>query len=375
MAYESEVATIWCSGLNYGNASKAMERPSKYMVIDLGGGTADVSIIQKLPDNHVKVVHKASGGAWGGIYVDQKFLIFLDSVLGKGSLEELRTFHMQDYFELIREFEHKKRSNTFHTSKVCIIRLPFSLMEIARKRNAASGDSGNRESDKLRINQSDVKTWFSEPVSSLIDHIKDFRKFDTVNDVNTVLLVGGFAESTYVQERLRNELPGITLIVPEDAGLAVLKGAVLFGHNPSIVASRVMSHTYGVSANDPNDENKHKPEVTFFYENKWYARNCFNIFVKANEEISVDHEIVRSFKVHSKHSRCQVYRTMSDKPEYTTEPGCELIGILEINSTDSVTLTDQSIEVHFMFGHTELLIEVTNLHTGKKQTLLLDCLK
>ncbi|KAH3748383.1 hypothetical protein DPMN_182828 [Dreissena polymorpha] len=374
MAYESEVAAIWCSWLNYGSASKEMETPSKYMVIDLGGGTADVSIIQKLPANHVKVIHKASGGAWGGIYVDQNFLVYLDNVLGKGVLEELRKCHIQDYFELIREFETKKRSNTFHTSQVCIMRLPFSLMEIARKRNAASGKSIG-QSDKLRINQSDVKTLFSEPVSSLIDHIKDFRKLDTVNDINTVLLVGGCSESTYVQQRLRDELPGITLIVPEDAGLAVLKGAVLFGHNPSIVASRVMAHTYGIAVNNYFDEKKHPSELITLYKGKCFAINCFEIYVKVNEEIRVDQEVVRYFKPADRQSHIEVYRTMSDKPEYTIEPGCELLGKLEINSTDSVPLTDQRIEVHFMFGHTELLIKVKNVHTGEETTLALDCLK
>jgi hypothetical protein len=44
-------------------------------------------------------------------------------------------------------------------------------------------------------------------------------------------------------------LDNLFVIIPEDAGLAVLKGAVQFGFNPKVINPRISRFTYGVSTN------------------------------------------------------------------------------------------------------------------------------
>jgi hypothetical protein len=39
---------------------------------------------------------------------------------------------------------------------------------------------------------------------------------------------------------MKKNFPNKRIIIPEEAGLSVLKGAVLFGHKPDYIASRVM---------------------------------------------------------------------------------------------------------------------------------------
>jgi hypothetical protein len=56
-------------------------------------------------------------------------------------------------------------------------------------------------------------------------------------------------ECELVQDAIRNKIgSSIKLIIPEDAGLAVLKGAVLFGHQPKIVSRRIAKITYGIQS-------------------------------------------------------------------------------------------------------------------------------
>jgi hypothetical protein len=43
-------------------------------------------------------------------------------------------------------------------------------------------------------------------------------------------MVGGFSESTILQEHIKKGFPDKNLFIPKEAGLAVLKGAVIFGH-------------------------------------------------------------------------------------------------------------------------------------------------
>jgi activator of 2-hydroxyglutaryl-CoA dehydratase len=50
-------------------------------------------------------------------------------------------------------------------------------------------------------------------------------------------MVGGFSECELVQDAIRDKIgTSIKLIIPVEAGLAVLKGAVLFGHQPKSVS-------------------------------------------------------------------------------------------------------------------------------------------
>jgi activator of 2-hydroxyglutaryl-CoA dehydratase len=73
-----------------------------------------------------------------------------------------------------------------------------------------------------------------------------------------LFLVGGFAESAIVQEAVRQEFGSrIDVIIPQGAGVAVLRGAVLYGLDPSIVHVRRARKTYGIGVIKPFEWNKH----------------------------------------------------------------------------------------------------------------------
>ncbi|KAH3788771.1 hypothetical protein DPMN_166919 [Dreissena polymorpha] len=73
-------------------------------------------------------------------------------------------------------------------------------------------------------------------------------------------MVGGYSESPLLAETMREKFPRLTIIVPTDAGLAVLKGAIIFGHLPTSISERVSKYTYGVSSCVPFDKDKHPIE-------------------------------------------------------------------------------------------------------------------
>jgi len=84
-----------------------------------------------------------------------------------------------------------------------------------------------------------------------------------MQNVNTILLVGGFAECKLVQEAVKKAPESRTVIIPEDAGLAVLKGAVRLGHQPRLVSSRCVKYTYGYCSCIFFDPSKHPLENMF----------------------------------------------------------------------------------------------------------------
>ncbi|KAH3782747.1 hypothetical protein DPMN_160666 [Dreissena polymorpha] len=179
----------------------------------------------------------------------------------------------------------------------------------------------------------------------------------------------------YVQERLTEALPGMKLIVPDDAGLAVLKGAVLVGHFPEKVTSRVMTHTYGIDIYRKFDPKTHGNKRKVKVKSEWMLDNCFQIFVRANDEISLDHKLSYAIMPLDSITTVPVYRSLYENPEYTTDPGCELLGTLKIRNSDKVSLSEQNVVVIFMFGQTELFIKVRHEPSGVEEILSLDCLQ
>ncbi|WAR14060.1 HS12A-like protein [Mya arenaria] len=68
-----------------------------------------------------------------------------------------------------------------------------------------------------------VEIWFKRTIDLLMQHLKSLLAEPKLKLVQTIILLGSFGESAYVQERVRNEIADVRLIVPSDAGLAVLK--------------------------------------------------------------------------------------------------------------------------------------------------------
>ncbi|XP_052761219.1 heat shock 70 kDa protein 12B-like [Mya arenaria] len=90
LALEPECASIWCETLGTDVKGAVAIAGSQYMVVDLGGGTADISVHERKPDGTLKEIHKASGGPWGGIFVDKNYMKMLDRLYGEETLIDLR---------------------------------------------------------------------------------------------------------------------------------------------------------------------------------------------------------------------------------------------------------------------------------------------
>ncbi|WAR14055.1 HS12B-like protein [Mya arenaria] len=387
LALEPECASVWCETLGMDVKGAVAFQGSQYMVVDLGGGTADISVHERKPAGTLKEIHKASGGPWGGIYVDENYMKMLNELFGENALTELRKTEMNDYFDVTREFEHKKRSFDTDKTKQIIVRISASLKDFAEKYSSKSLEEliaslkvrenaiTTRGNDKLKIDVTVVQTWFKRPIDLLIQHLKSLLAEPKIKSVRTVILVGGFGESAYVQERIRNELAGIRLIVPPDAGLAVLKGAVRFGHIPAIVSSRVMNYTYGTSVYAPFDKKKHPEEKKVWKNGEWLIEKCFDVYVRVNEEVRVDKQVTMTNIPNNKISLTRVYRTTHENPEFTTDPGCNLLGIVKLKISTDIPFQQQIIETTFMFGDTELLVKTKNTITGKEAYMTFECFK
>ncbi|XP_052819973.1 heat shock 70 kDa protein 12A-like [Mya arenaria] len=355
LALEPECASIWCETLGTDVKGAVAIAGSQYMVVDLGGGTADVSVHERKPDGSLKEIMKASGGPWGGIFVDENYMKLLDRLYGEEALTDLRKTEMSDYFDIIREFEHKKRTVDIKNTKHVIVRLSVSLRDLANKyskqsleeRIAALDSHKNaitpKGKDKLKVDWTVIQSWFKIPIDLLIQHIKTLLAEPKMKRVQTVILVGGFGESQYVQDRIRKE-------IPDD-----------------------LKYTYGTNVFQYFDENKYPDDKKVWENGKWQVPFCFKVYVRVNEQVKVDQQMTKRSTPNSKISLTAVYRTTQEHPKYITDPGCELLGTIELENSTDIPFEQQRLETTFMFGDTELFVKTKNKTTGKEAYMTFEC--
>ena len=98
-----------------------------------------------------------------------------------------------------------------------------------------------------------------------------------------MLLVCGFSESNVVHSAIKRTFPDMTVIIPNETGLAVLKGAVIFGHNPSVIMFRVSRYTYGVDVINEFKSGLYPPEYKIYvtYVNKYKCKHIFEALVQS----------------------------------------------------------------------------------------------
>ena len=85
----------------------------------------------------------------------------------------------------------------------------------------------------------------------MIDNIvnctrKVYEEVESITKVKVFFVVGGFAECAQLNKSLEKEFPGVNVLKPREPGLAVLKGAVMFADDKSVITERRSSRSYGV---------------------------------------------------------------------------------------------------------------------------------
>uniref|UniRef100_A0A8W8KLG7 Heat shock 70 kDa protein 12A n=1 Tax=Magallana gigas TaxID=29159 RepID=A0A8W8KLG7_MAGGI len=122
LALEPEAAALYCKNLPDRMLTESFEPGTKYMVLDMGGGTIDIVVHKIMEDGTLAEVYKASGGDWGGTIVDAQFKDFVNELFkNKECFENLWELAPLDALEFEREFEAKKRqisSSKFLTDEI-----------------------------------------------------------------------------------------------------------------------------------------------------------------------------------------------------------------------------------------------------------------
>ena len=343
------------------------------LLFTLTGGTADFTCHEINPDNTLKELQKPSGGDYGGITVDHAFRKLLNALFGADIIEKFKESHMEEFYELFTRFEMKKRN--FQGSDKMILQFPVSLLEkyeeeveMAIANTIRSSPYRGRvefKQDKMVIQLELAKEIFNEAISKIVEKITDL--FKEVDNLQAVVLVGGFSESKFLRNTIMEKFQNkIRVIWPEEPSSAVIKGAVINGQQPKAIDSRVCKYTYGIGRMMKFKPYHPHDKLVNINGVEW-CDDLFNKHIEIGQTVRLDDDFPAEeyFPVtdQMKQAAVMVYASSKRDPMFIDETGCHLIGLIRLELTGGDV--DARVLVKLVFGGTELIVEAVEEQTGK----------
>ncbi|KAL4230967.1 Heat shock 70 kDa protein 12A [Mactra antiquata] len=386
LAHEPEAAAIFCKHVEVcktedskGNFKlECFKKGSQFMILDLGGGTVDITACEVQGDGSLKELCPRGGGPWGGTVVDAHLYNCLENAIRKKVMDSFSKTCKWDHLKLRELIEQQKRlcmtasttmkDPTNPRSKEVRIDLPSALFTIYEKQqNETLAKTLGRERGKPCIKRTKIcfpdesfSAAFKKPTESIIKEIRSLISKNNLHRLNTFMMVGGFSESPIIQQAVRDAFPEKIVIIPEETSTAVLKGAVLYGYQSSNIHSRMLPYSFGISTCEQYDAQRHRG-VTMYEGNE--VEDVFCPYVKKGSTVTEEGiEVLKMFG--NKSSVIEIYQTPVDNladPEYTYKEHFECIGLVKFDSS----VYAKTVDVKMNFGIHG--IKVSARPTGTKE--------
>ncbi|XP_056466012.1 heat shock 70 kDa protein 12A-like isoform X2 [Gadus chalcogrammus] len=408
IALEPEAASIYCRKLRLhqmidlgtrttqnghsptDNVGGQMTPGDRYVVVDCGGGTVDLTVHQiRLPEGHLKELYKASGGPYGSIGIDYEFEKLLCKIFGQDFVDQFKVKRPAAWVDLMIAFESRKRAAAPDRTNPLNINLPFSFIDYYKKFRGHSVEHALRKSNvdfvkwssqgMLRMNPDAMNALFKPTIDHIIQHLNELFERPEVSNIKFLFLVGGFAESPLLQQAVQVMLQGRSrIIIPHDVGLTILKGAVLFGLDPSIIKVRRSPLTYGVGVLNRFVEGKHPPEKLLVKDGTRWCTDVLDTFIVADQSVALGELVKRSYTPAQPAQQViviHVYCSERENAAFISEPGVRKCGTLrlDVSGTESGAAR-REIQTLMQFGDTEIRAMAVDVATQRTVRASIDFL-
>lgn len=193
-------------------------------------------------------------------------------------------------------------------------------------------------------------------------------------DIDSVLAVGGLAQSSALVSEIRKYVRDIPVYVPFDSALAVVSGAVLYGHGNNIIKARVCPYSYGIQTMRPfikGDDETKKVEQ----EGETWCKQCFRSLYKAGDLVKLgdvsSYDLEESFEDENrKHKRglpirCVLFISNDKDVRYVTDKGCIEHGTIEIAAPEDGFPVHYECTVELEFAGTEIIARLKDKNGTK----------
>ena len=177
-----------CGSLSARNcAEPALKEGDSYLLLDLGGGTADISAHRILDEHSLEQIHYPTGGPYGSSYVDDAFFTMLSKIIGDENWAKWRSKYGKEFVKFKRDFRASKEEYK-GGAILPEIEMPSDLFDFcedelkeefdAMVSESEFGDHMEVDEGYLSINDAIWRRLFDECVKPLIAHVKKLLELD-----------------------------------------------------------------------------------------------------------------------------------------------------------------------------------------------------
>uniref|UniRef100_A0A3B3XVS7 Heat shock protein family A (Hsp70) member 12A.2 n=1 Tax=Poecilia mexicana TaxID=48701 RepID=A0A3B3XVS7_9TELE len=378
MALEPEAASIWCKKLpadgfiseKHNTESLDQTAGTRYIIVDCGGGTMDITVHEVLEGGALKELIKTSGNNMGGQNVDRKLKKFLKEIFSDGVWDEYKKNYPSEVQKMMYDFTYLKQ-----VDEDVEITCPYNLGKLARKKKSIekffeSVDGASWNEGYIKISQEKLRSFFDESLQGITKSLREIKK-----DLNIgfILLVGGFAESQILRQHINEQFgEEYKILCPVRPQEAILRGAVEFGRNPKIVAFQRSRFTYGVAVLRRFDESEHKQEKKITADGKEWCQDIFKILLEEGEGVGWDEtreHVLTAVDPKQTQMSVRLFRSKMKNPRYVDDWGVKDVGSFTVKLCDPERNKERKVKVELKFGSPEITATGTDLSTGEKGSL------
>ena len=366
-----------------------MVHPKSYIVIDIGGGTVDISS-HSIVEGRIVEIAIPAGNFWGGTTVNEEFSKFLQDFVDdpefsryvqRGTVNE-QTRHKADLNLLLygnAGFESQKmRFGSGEGQNSYYFEFPHSfwkmykdsILERGQQLNSKEGVQVDDEGAVIRICDSKMSEFFQPAIHEIKNLIKlHLEKNNLARTIDTIYWVGGFGGCKYLRNQLHTFFENLKCnfpVLPEPE-LAVIRGATAFRCDPGIVLKRKADATYGIKGCNVVFKGSDEMQEPL-------KSNTFHAFVERGQDISTDKVFVMNFTARERSQTSAtflVYSTWRDA-KYTTDDNIHKLGKVTVPMGGYGL--NREIELLFDMTHTEIHIRAQDKASGNEQNVVVDFL-
>lgn len=385
IALEPECAFI-AAMRNFNNDKLLCSKDKKFLIVDCGGGTIDITayVITEEKPLKVKEIIPPDGGHLGSTLIDQRFFNFIRRFIGQKRYDEISKTSDFDIIELEKLWEECKIRFSFdrtvdentRINLTCILSDvdATTVQQLVNDWNANNSLMPVSKSRSRAINLSFdlMMSFFKKPIEDVIDKVKSVMEKHrfALRNLNYIILAGGFCKNIHLKKRMKEEFSekrNIGVITGKEADLLIVRGAALFASDPGdIIKTRKAKYTFGTSVTEeycPSDW-KHKSYADQVYNaiDGKKRLDVFQIHGRIGDDLEIGKSVQkqRTWPLSEKQIKIQkgIYISTQNDPFHIIETGNKRLASVDIPLDMNKPFRYRGIQTEFFFGTTEVICNV-----------------
>ena len=293
-------------------------------------------------------------------------------------MEKFASTFKTDLSSLHKEFEIKKRTFDPRSQEVTVLKLPAILRKIyevnikqplqMKIEQSEYGYLVKLNGDTLQLENDVIRGFYAQSVEHTSSSLLKVLYTKESKEVKTIVLVGGFALSPLIQNAVRLKFPDMTILMPSDPDLAVMKGSVLYGHCTAPILYMNAKYSYGIGIALPFDKNLHLDEKKFDSCGRHLCSDVFQQHIALGQKVRIGEFASKtSLYINRKEQRylsVPVFLSSVTSSLYTTETTCSYLGRMKITLV-SERNEKAPITIKMALTYAELVVEVVDEGSGR----------